>query len=83
MRAGAGAVHRIPGIVPPMDEGIPEDEVIRDLLRSAWIIESARAEVYARWAEQSDHSSFAASRERAAARAAIVEASLTGRSFRT
>ena len=63
---------------------IPEDvagEVIRDLLRSAWVIETARQAVYQRWSAEG--SSFAVSAERTGARAAIVEAVLAERGHRT
>lgn len=69
-----------------MDEAIrgdlPGDEVIRDLLRSAWIIESARAEVYEGWARQGDPERYRASQARAKARAELVEATLAERDLR-
>jgi predicted phosphodiesterase len=50
-------------------------DIVVDLLRSGWIIERARAEVYRRWAT-ADDGRWGDSRERAAARAAVVERSL-------
>jgi hypothetical protein len=52
-------------------------EVVIDVLRSCWIIESARARVYNDWAATDGN--FAASAERAVRRAAIVERSLAER----
>ncbi|MDQ3646091.1 MAG: metallophosphoesterase [Actinomycetota bacterium] len=52
------------------------EELIGDLLRSAWVIESARSNVYAGWAESEDL--FAQDSRRAAERAGIVERSLAG-----
>lgn len=63
---------------------IPEDvagEVIRDLLRSAWVIEKARQAVYERWSAHDP--AFSDSVGRAAARAEIVAGSLAARSHRT
>ena len=71
------------GYRPAMEQSVPADEVIRDLLRSAWIIESARAAVYSRWAEQGDPARNQASRDRAAARAGIVASTLAERGFPT
>jgi predicted phosphodiesterase len=50
------------------------EEVLDDLLRSAWIIETSRAEVYRAWSKEA--SKFERSHERAAARGALVEAVL-------
>ena len=64
----------------PRTYDIPEDvagEVIRDLLRSAWVIEKARQAVYDRWATH--EASYAASAERAGARASLVETELIER----
>ena len=49
-------------------------DLIRDLLRSSWIIERARAEVYTRWSQ--DDPSYRESLDRSTARAAIVEKAL-------
>jgi hypothetical protein len=50
-------------------------DIVEDLLRSGWIIERARAEVYRRWAAAGG-GRWADSSARAAARAAVVERSL-------
>jgi hypothetical protein len=50
-------------------------DIVEDLLRSGWIIERARAEVYRRWAAAGD-GRWADSSARAAARGAVVERSL-------
>jgi predicted phosphodiesterase len=57
-------------------ESLAED-VLADLLRSAWIIESSRADVYLGWSK--DDSEYEASHERAAERANLVGAALAGR----
>lgn len=56
------------------------EEIVRDLLRSSWIVESARASVYRTWAK--DEPAFEASAERAEERAAILRAGL-GAEFRS
>jgi len=66
-----------------VDQGAPADEVIRDLLRSAWIIESARAEVYGTWSEQGDQDRYVASQQRASERAGLVEKTLVERGHQT
>src|SRR5687767_12825977 len=71
-----------PDIVPPVaaTEQIPEDvagEVIRDLLRSAWVIERSRRALYKTWAQHEP--SFTASAERAEERASIVLGTLEAR----
>ena len=72
--------------MPPVAsvQEIPEDvagEVIRDLLRSAWVIEKARQAVYEEWATvDPDH---LASAHRAQARAEVVAAAMTERGHRT
>jgi hypothetical protein len=50
-------------------------DIVVDLLRSGWIIERARAEVYRRWATE-DGGRWEDSHDRAAARALVVERSL-------
>lgn len=63
---------------------IPEDvadEVIRDLLRSAWVIERARQAVYEMWSLAEPL--YEASARRAAERAEVVTASLAERGHRT
>lgn len=50
------------------------EDLIRDLLRSSWIIEQARAEVYDRWAGTEDP--YKASAARSRARAGLVERAL-------
>ena len=50
------------------------EELLKDLLRSAWIVERARASVYDSWAEIED--SYAGSSKRARRLAEIVEVSL-------
>jgi hypothetical protein len=57
------------------------DEIRTDLLRSAWLVESARAEVYGSWAAEAPP--FEAASSRAIRRAAIVENSLLARVRRT
>jgi predicted phosphodiesterase len=67
----------------PKAYDIPEDvagEVIRDLLRSAWVIEKARQAVYGRWSAAEP--SFSDSAARAAERADLVLASLEERGHR-
>ena len=56
-----------------MEQSLAE-EVLVDLLRSAWIIEAARTDVYRSWAPQDG--AFSASAERAAERAALVASAL-------
>ena len=53
------------------------DDIITDLLRSAWIIERGRAAVYRRWRSGSDR--FGEAEVRAEQRAEVVERVLTGR----
>jgi 3',5'-cyclic AMP phosphodiesterase CpdA len=53
------------------------DDIITDLLRSAWIIERARADVYQAWS--SGDQRFEAGTARAARRADVVENVLAGR----
>jgi predicted phosphodiesterase len=63
---------------------IPEDvagEVIRDLLRSAWVIERARQAVYESWAPADR--SYEASARRASERAALVAMVLDERGHRS
>lgn len=63
---------------------IPEDvasEVIRDLLRSAWVIERARESVYERWS--SDDPGYRASANRASQRAEVLAEVLAERGHRT
>lgn len=57
-----------------------EHQVLVDLLRSAWIVEAARARVYEVWARADGR--FAASAVRAAAAAGIVARSLESRDLR-
>ena len=67
-----------------VDSEIPTDvasEVIRDLLRSAWVIEKARQAVYEGWAPHD--ASYEASARRAADRAEAVGAALDDRGHRT
>jgi hypothetical protein len=49
-------------------------EILIDLMRSAWLVEAARAEVYGSWAAEAER--FEAARERALRRATIIEESL-------
>ena len=60
-----------------MSEPILSDEVRTDLLRSSWVVEAARAEVYGSWAGEAPR--FEAAQNRAFRRASIVEASLLSR----
>src|SRR5919106_5953370 len=60
----------------PMDENLA-GEVVTDLLRSAWIVEAARADLYARWS--GEEARFDGWAERARRRAGIVERSLGAR----
>jgi predicted phosphodiesterase len=65
-------------------EAIPEDvagEVIRDLLRSAWVIETSRQRVYEAWSAHEP--SYEDSARRAAERASVVAESLEARGHRT
>jgi len=55
-------------------ESILSDEIRTDLLRSAWVVEAARAEVFGSWKAQAPR--FEAALSRAVRRATIVEASL-------
>lgn len=57
--------------------GRMKDDILIDLVRSAWIIERARASVYEGWAGHD--SRFEASGERALKRASIIERSLESR----
>jgi predicted phosphodiesterase len=50
------------------------EEVVVDLLRSGWIIETSRAAVYGHWA--SEEAAFEASAARASARAAVIGTAL-------
>jgi hypothetical protein len=52
-------------------------DIVTDLVRSGWIVEAARSEVYARWAGHVPR--FDASARRARERARIIEADLAGR----
>jgi hypothetical protein len=52
-------------------------DVVSDLLRSAWIVEAARAEVYSGWSRTEER--FASSRHRAATRAAALQEALDAR----
>ena len=54
---------------------------VKDLLRSAWLVERSRAVVYGTWA--SDESGYEESAARADRRAGIVGAELARRSART
>jgi hypothetical protein len=68
----------------PKAYDIPEDvagEVIRDLLRSAWVIEKSRQAVYEKWARQAPD--FSESAARAAERAEIVVTTLEERGHGT
>ena len=60
-----------------MSEPILSDEIRTDLLRSSWVVEAARAEVYGSWAGEAPR--FEAAQNRAFRRASIVEASLLSR----
>ena len=60
-----------------MLQGALAEELVVDLLRSGWIIERGRAEVYGLWAAADP--AHEVSRERALERAAIVERSLAPR----
>ena len=53
------------------------NDILTDLVRSAWIIERSRASIYEAWAEHDDR--FGASAERALKRASIVERSIASR----
>ena len=53
------------------------DEVVTDLLRSAWIVEAARTEVYTTWSGLDGR--YASWEERARRRAGIIERSLRAR----
>lgn len=64
-----------------MTEPILPDEIRTDLLRSSWVVEAARAEVYGSWAAEAPR--FEAAGSRAVRRAAIVEASLISRVRKT
>ncbi|MDQ3661460.1 MAG: metallophosphoesterase [Actinomycetota bacterium] len=64
-----------------MTDPILSDETTTDLLRSAWLVEAARAEVYASWTAEAPH--FEAAQDRALRKAAIVETSLLSRVRRT
>ncbi|MDQ3964795.1 MAG: hypothetical protein M3277_12935, partial [Actinomycetota bacterium] len=57
------------------------DEVIRDLLRSAWIIERARSDVYSDWS--ANGADLMAAAEGAVARADVVAAVLAERGIAT
>ena len=57
-----------------MESASLAEDVLADLLRAAWIIEAARAEVYESWAGHDQ--SFEASRARAVERARLVQATL-------
>ncbi|HWC15290.1 MAG TPA: metallophosphoesterase [Actinomycetota bacterium] len=65
---------------PPHPDQVIADEVVRDLLRSAWVIESSRRAVYARWAEA--ERSYERSAARAAERAAMIDAHLKSSGLR-
>ena len=69
----------VPAHAPTSDD--IANEVIRDLLRSAWVIEKARQALYQRWT--TTDASFSASADRAAQRAEIVATSLADRGHRT
>lgn len=60
-----------------MSEPVLSDEIRTDLLRSAWVVEAARAEVCGSWTAEAPR--FEAARSRALRRAAIVETSLLSR----
>lgn len=60
-----------------MNESPQADEVLVDLLRSAWVVEAARALVYDTWSET--EARFEASAARARAAAGLVAASLAAR----
>lgn len=53
------------------------DVILTDLVRSAWVVERARASVYLVWAKSDDR--FEASAERALARAEVIARSLEAR----
>jgi hypothetical protein len=55
-------------------------EILIDLLRSAWLVEAARAEVYGSWAAEAER--FEAVRARALRRATIIEESLVSRAHK-
>ena len=57
---------------------VPElaDDILKDLLRSSWVVESARTRVYERWAESEPR--FGTSAGRARRRAALVLSVLEG-----
>jgi Calcineurin-like phosphoesterase len=61
-----------------MDDELMSPDLVVDLLRSAWIIESARADVYRRWGEASEGSA-----RRAEQRADIIGGGLSGSGGKT
>ena len=60
-----------------MDPNITSEEVVDDLLRSAWIVERARGRMYSEWNDQDER--FAVASSRAHRRAEIVAVALTNR----
>jgi hypothetical protein len=61
-----------------MDDERMNPDLVADLLRSAWIIESARADVYRRWGDASEGSA-----RRAEQRADIIAGGLSGSGSKT
>lgn len=60
-----------------MSVGALGDELVTDLLRSAWIVERARSDVYGRWSAHDDR--FRASAERGRERADLIGRALSDR----
>lgn len=52
-------------------EAVLSEDIVVDLMRSAWVVERARASVYKTWEQTS--AAFASSRERAQQRSALIE----------
>src|SRR5688572_9152568 len=60
-----------------MDTDKLAEDLITDLVRSCWIIESARADLYETWATEDD--GYSSDAEIARARAGLIEATLSQR----
>lgn len=84
---GRGVGHKVlgrdspTGIVPAVSHDEMAEEVIRDLLRSAWIIERARAAVYSDWSRKG--ADLAAPAQGATARAEVIAVALSERGHGT
>jgi len=78
---GAGARTQAACLLPPLIlrsvNARLDDDIVSDLLRSAWIIESARTSVYREWGDRAER--FFASGERARQRADLIERALEAR----